>query len=119
MLYTEFVVTLCSVFPQNSITAAFNAASNYADTFEPHREFYRENESLDLDGLKALEHGKLTVTALCWHLIWFLSEISVCTHYFCSWYGIIIFCLNSWYNDQGYFPFHINAISEYKIKNAL
>ena len=112
MFYTELVVTLCSVFLQNSITAAFNAASNYADTFEPHREFYRENESLDLDGLKALEHGKLTVTALCWHLIWFLSEISVCTHYFCSWYGII-FCFNSLYNDQGYFPFYTNAISEY------
>ncbi|XP_056004113.1 dynein axonemal heavy chain 6-like isoform X1 [Ostrea edulis] len=41
---------------RNSITAAFNAASNYADTFEPHREFYRENESLDLEGLRALEH---------------------------------------------------------------
>ena len=37
--------------------AAFNAASQYADTFEPYREFYRENESLDLQAIKAQDHG--------------------------------------------------------------
>ena len=36
--------------------AAFNAANQYADTFEPHREFYKENESLDLEGVRAAEH---------------------------------------------------------------
>lgn len=61
--FLPFILVFCSV-KQNSITAAFNAASNYADTFEPHREFYRENESLDLEGLRALEHGMDRVTYL-------------------------------------------------------
>lgn len=42
---------------QDATGAAFNAASQYADTFEPHREFYRENETLDLDAVKAQDHG--------------------------------------------------------------
>ncbi|XP_060586003.1 dynein axonemal heavy chain 6-like [Ruditapes philippinarum] len=38
---------------REALTAAFRAASQYADTFEPHREFYRENESMDLDVIKS------------------------------------------------------------------
>nr|XP_006813236.1 PREDICTED: dynein heavy chain 6, axonemal [Saccoglossus kowalevskii] len=41
---------------QAAISAAFSAANQYADTFEPFREFYRVNESLDLEALKAEEH---------------------------------------------------------------
>ncbi|XP_046331899.2 dynein axonemal heavy chain 6-like [Haliotis rufescens] len=41
---------------RDAISAAFNAASQYADTFEPYREFYKENESMDLDSVRAQEH---------------------------------------------------------------
>ncbi|KAJ8313399.1 hypothetical protein KUTeg_009027 [Tegillarca granosa] len=41
---------------KDAITTAFNAALHYADTFEPHREFYRENESLDLEAVRSQEH---------------------------------------------------------------
>ena len=30
----------------------------YADTFEPFREFFRENESLDLEAIKEQDHGE-------------------------------------------------------------
>ena len=43
---------------RESLSAAFNAANQYADTFEPYREFYRENESLDLEAVKQQEHSK-------------------------------------------------------------
>jgi dynein heavy chain len=42
---------------REALQAAFNAANQYADCFEPYREFYRENEALDLDTVKAAEHG--------------------------------------------------------------
>jgi len=42
---------------REAITAAFRAASQYADTFEPHREFYKENESTDLDLVRSQDHG--------------------------------------------------------------
>ncbi|KAL8568337.1 Dynein heavy chain 6, axonemal [Nucella lapillus] len=41
---------------RDAILAAFNAASQYADTFEAFREFFRENESLDLEAVKKQEH---------------------------------------------------------------
>ncbi|XP_070535810.1 dynein axonemal heavy chain 6-like isoform X2 [Ptychodera flava] len=41
---------------KDAIIAAFNAANQYADTFEAFREFYRENESLDLEAIRAEEH---------------------------------------------------------------
>ena len=44
---------------REAMSAAFNAANQYADTFEPYREFYKENESLDLEAVRAREHGKL------------------------------------------------------------
>lgn len=37
------------------MTAAFNASNQYADTFEPHREFYKENEATDLEGVRTEE----------------------------------------------------------------
>ena len=37
---------------------AFDAANQYADTFETFREFYKENEGTDLDALSAQEPGK-------------------------------------------------------------
>ena len=42
---------------KESLSAAFNAASQYADTFEPYRMFYKENEILDLDVVRTEEHG--------------------------------------------------------------
>ena len=44
---------------QEAITAAFNAASQYADTFEAYREFYKENEILDLNTVRGVDHGKI------------------------------------------------------------
>ncbi|XP_050398729.1 dynein axonemal heavy chain 6 [Patella vulgata] len=41
---------------RDAIFAAFNAASQYADTFEPFREFFRENENMDLEAVKREEH---------------------------------------------------------------
>ncbi|PVD36438.1 hypothetical protein C0Q70_03422 [Pomacea canaliculata] len=41
---------------RDAVTAAFNAVSQYADTFEPYREFYRENESLDLEAVRRQDH---------------------------------------------------------------
>ena len=40
---------------QEALTAAFNASNQYADTFEPHRDFYKENEATDLEAIKAEE----------------------------------------------------------------
>ena len=42
---------------RDSLTAAFNAASQYCETFEPYREFYKENESCDLEAIRNKEHG--------------------------------------------------------------
>ncbi|XP_038058163.1 dynein heavy chain 6, axonemal-like isoform X3 [Patiria miniata] len=41
---------------KDCITKAFDAANQYADTFEPFREFYRENESLDVEAMREQEH---------------------------------------------------------------
>ncbi|WAR29562.1 DYH6-like protein [Mya arenaria] len=41
---------------REAITAAFRAASQYADTFETHREFYKDNESTDLDVVRNEDH---------------------------------------------------------------
>ena len=39
-----------------ALNKAFNAAFHYSNTFEPHREFYRQNESLDLDAVRSQAH---------------------------------------------------------------
>ena len=44
-------------FFQEAVAAAFNASNQYADTFEPYRVFYKENESSDLDAIRQEEHG--------------------------------------------------------------
>ncbi|XP_071788570.1 dynein axonemal heavy chain 6-like isoform X3 [Asterias amurensis] len=41
---------------RDCITKAFDAAKQYADTFEPFREFYRENESLDIEAMREQDH---------------------------------------------------------------
>ncbi|XP_013408536.1 dynein heavy chain 6, axonemal [Lingula anatina] len=41
---------------REALTAAFNAAHQYADCFEPHREFYKVNESTDLEAVRQAEH---------------------------------------------------------------
>lgn len=43
---------------KEALKAGFNACNQYADTFEPHREFYRVNESTDLDAVRG-EHREL------------------------------------------------------------
>ncbi|XP_054751474.2 dynein axonemal heavy chain 6-like isoform X1 [Lytechinus pictus] len=40
---------------RDAVNKAFDAANQYADTFETFREFYRENESTDLESLSAQE----------------------------------------------------------------
>ena len=42
---------------QDAISSAFDAAWQYANTFEPYRQFYQENESLDLEAIRQGEHG--------------------------------------------------------------
>ena len=53
-----FYILLTMLFLQDALSAAFNAANQYADTFEPYRVFYRENESSDLDNVRQEDHGK-------------------------------------------------------------
>ena len=36
----------------------------YANTFEPYRQFYQENESLDLEAIRKEEHGMATMTLI-------------------------------------------------------
>ena len=40
------------------MSSAFDSAWQYVNTFEPYRQFYQENEMLDLEALKQEEHGK-------------------------------------------------------------
>ncbi|XP_066516038.1 dynein axonemal heavy chain 6 isoform X2 [Hoplias malabaricus] len=42
---------------KDAVEYAFDAANTYAHTFEPFHLFYKENESLDLQGLKEQDHG--------------------------------------------------------------
>ena len=41
------------------LNAAFNAAQQYADTFQPFRIFYRDNETTDVDKIRTDEHSKI------------------------------------------------------------
>ena len=38
------------------LNAAFNAAQLYADTFQPYRTFYRENENTDVEKIRVEQH---------------------------------------------------------------
>jgi dynein heavy chain len=40
------------------LNAAFNAAQQYADTFQPFRVFYRDNETTDVEKIRTDEHSK-------------------------------------------------------------
>ena len=42
---------------RDAVNKAFSAAGKYADTFEPFRVFYKENESLDLVALRQNDTG--------------------------------------------------------------
>jgi hypothetical protein len=42
------------------LNAAFNAAQQYANIFEPFRKFFKENETTDLEQIRNNEHGKFT-----------------------------------------------------------
>ena len=44
---------------RESIIAGFEAAAYYASTFEVYREFYSENERLDLEAVRRDDHGNL------------------------------------------------------------
>lgn len=41
---------------KDAISSAFDSAWHYANTFEPYRQFYQENESLDLEVIRQEEH---------------------------------------------------------------
>lgn len=49
---------------KESISAGFDAASQYASTFEVYREFYSENERLDLDAFRNENDGMNLITFL-------------------------------------------------------
>ncbi|KAK3733193.1 hypothetical protein QZH41_008554, partial [Actinostola sp. cb2023] len=40
----------------DAISSAYDIAGQYANTFEPYRQFYQENESLDLEAIREEEH---------------------------------------------------------------
>ena len=56
------VCSYSSLSFQDAISSAFDSAWQYANTFEPYRQFYQENESLDLEAIRHEEHGN---TACC------------------------------------------------------
>ena len=41
------------------MSSAFDSAWQYVSTFEQYRQFYQENEMLDLEALKQGEHGEI------------------------------------------------------------
>lgn len=42
---------------------AFQKADNYRQKFEPYRDFYRQNEALDVEKFKEEDHGQSITTA--------------------------------------------------------
>lgn len=50
---------------QSAVNTAFESASQYADTFEKFREFYKENESQNLEAMQEQEHGKMSRQFSC------------------------------------------------------
>ena len=67
---------LCCV--KDSVTAAFTSAGQYADTFETYRQFYSENEALDLEAVKQGHHGMMSDRStgrlmLCQPIYFYLS----------------------------------------------
>ena len=46
---------------RESISAGFDAATQYAETFDVYREFYSENERLDLEAVRTDPHGMCTL----------------------------------------------------------
>ena len=74
---------------RDSLTAAFNAASQYCDTFEPYREFYKENESCDLEAIRNKEHGMICgiiVPAILQHSV--VQILSLRWRYVCIYLSI-------------------------------
>ena len=55
MLHLVIIITVLISLTQEALTAAFNASNQYADTFEPHRDFFKENEATDLELIRAEE----------------------------------------------------------------
>ena len=47
------------VHMQGCVEVSFEKASEYASKFEPFREFYQENDSLDIGSLEEEDHGTL------------------------------------------------------------
>ena len=50
---------------QDAISSAFDSAWRYASTFESYRQFYQENESLDLEAIRLEEHGNTNYYTCC------------------------------------------------------
>ncbi|XP_028414460.1 dynein heavy chain 6, axonemal-like [Dendronephthya gigantea] len=42
---------------KETVTSAFSSATRFGNTLEPYRQFYQENESLDLEEMKTQEHN--------------------------------------------------------------
>ena len=51
-VYVYILLTL-----QECVSVAFQKADDYRQKFEPYRDFYRENEALDVEKLKEEDHG--------------------------------------------------------------
>lgn len=44
------------------MSVAFQKADNYRQKFEPYRDFYRQNEALDVEKFKEEDHGQSITT---------------------------------------------------------
>lgn len=45
---------------KDCINEGFDTANQYAQTFQKYQSFYIDNETLDLEALRQIEHGKFT-----------------------------------------------------------
>ena len=53
---------LYCVIVQGCVSVAFQKADNYRQKFEPYRDFYRQNEALDVEKFKEEDHGQSSTT---------------------------------------------------------
>ena len=54
---TMYIPTYVLLTLQECVSAAFQKADEYRQKFEPYRDFYRENEALDVEKFKEEDHG--------------------------------------------------------------
>ena len=51
------ICTAPLLFVQECVSVAFQKADDYRQKFEPYRDFYRQNEALDVEKFREEDHG--------------------------------------------------------------